>query len=113
MRRILQSRSPHVLYVDHSHDNGRALYQLAYQLDLEDIVTKRADSRYEDDLKVLSSVKLESGLEAKGRKRGLVQASGYGFLYRRFPFRGFSKQMAAVSPRTTSLVSASAPCIFS
>jgi hypothetical protein len=56
----------HVLYVDHSHDNGRALYQLAYQLDLEDIVAKRADSRYEDDLKVLSSIKLDFGYIGAG-----------------------------------------------
>jgi bifunctional non-homologous end joining protein LigD len=48
LKRILPSRSPHVLYVDHSRGNGTALYRLACQLDLEGIVAKRADSRYED-----------------------------------------------------------------
>jgi bifunctional non-homologous end joining protein LigD len=46
LKRILPSRSRHVLYVDHSQGNGTALYRLACQLDLEGIVAKRADSRY-------------------------------------------------------------------
>jgi ATP-dependent DNA ligase len=49
LKRILPSRSPHVLYVDHSRGNGTALYRLACPLDLEGIVAKRADSRYEDN----------------------------------------------------------------
>jgi bifunctional non-homologous end joining protein LigD len=34
LKRILPSRSAHVLYVDHSRGNGSALYRLACQLDL-------------------------------------------------------------------------------
>ena len=49
LKRILPSRSAHVLYVDHSRGNGTALYRLACQLDLEGIVAKRADSRYKDN----------------------------------------------------------------
>jgi hypothetical protein len=49
LKRILPSRSAHVLYVDHSRDNGTALYRLACQLDLEGIVAKRADSIYDDN----------------------------------------------------------------
>ena len=48
LKRILPSRSAHVLYVDHSRGNGTSLYRLACQLDLEGMVAKRADSRYED-----------------------------------------------------------------
>jgi len=49
LKRILPSRSAHVLYVDHSRGNGTALYRLACQLDLEGIVAKRADSKHEDN----------------------------------------------------------------
>jgi hypothetical protein len=49
LKRILPSRSTHVLYVNHSRGNGTALYRLACQLDLEGIVAKRADHRYEDN----------------------------------------------------------------
>jgi len=47
LRRILPSRSPHVLYVDHTRGNGTELYRLACQLDLEGIVAKRVNSPYE------------------------------------------------------------------
>jgi bifunctional non-homologous end joining protein LigD len=46
LRRILPSRSAHLLYVDHTRGSGRRLYQLACELDLEGIVAKRADSPY-------------------------------------------------------------------
>jgi bifunctional non-homologous end joining protein LigD len=48
LKRILPSRSAHILYVDHSRGNGTALYRLACQLDLEGIVAKRAESPYTD-----------------------------------------------------------------
>ena len=57
LKRILPSRSPHVLYVDHSRGNGTALYRLACQLDLEGIVAKRPDSRYEDNPNVRNWIK--------------------------------------------------------
>lgn len=44
LRRILPSRSPHVLYVNHTRTSGTELYRLCCQLDLEGIVAKRADS---------------------------------------------------------------------
>src|SRR5688572_29747377 len=48
LKRILPSRSAHLLYVDHTRGSGIELYRLACQLDLEGIVAKRADSIYED-----------------------------------------------------------------
>ena len=52
LKRILPSRSRHLLYVDHTKGAGTELYHLAFQLDLEGIVAKRADSLY-DDIKPL------------------------------------------------------------
>src|SRR5687767_1215016 len=49
LRRLLPSRSAHVLNVDPTKGACQRLYELACQLDLEGIVAKRADSRYEDD----------------------------------------------------------------
>ena len=49
LKRILPSRSPHVLYVDHTRGSGTELFRLYCQLDLEGIVAKRADSPYEDN----------------------------------------------------------------
>lgn len=46
LKRILPSRSAYVLYVDHVLGAGQRLYELACELDLEGIVTKRADSPY-------------------------------------------------------------------
>jgi bifunctional non-homologous end joining protein LigD len=48
LKRILPSRSPHLLYVDHTKGAGTELYRLACQLDLEGIVAKKADSPYDD-----------------------------------------------------------------
>jgi bifunctional non-homologous end joining protein LigD len=48
LKRILPTSSPHILYVDHVKGAGRRLYSLACQLDLEGIVAKPANSRYED-----------------------------------------------------------------
>ena len=49
LKRILPSRSPHVLYLDHTRGSGTELYCLCCQLDLEEIVAKRAESLYEDN----------------------------------------------------------------
>jgi bifunctional non-homologous end joining protein LigD len=49
LKRILPYDSRHVLYVDHTRGSGTELYRLACQLDLEGIVAKRADSRYEQN----------------------------------------------------------------
>jgi bifunctional non-homologous end joining protein LigD len=48
LKRILPTRSPHLLYVDHTKGAGTELYRLACQLDLEGIVAKKADSPYDD-----------------------------------------------------------------
>ena len=48
LKRILPSRSPYLLYVDHTKGAGTELYRLACQLDLEGIVAKKADSPYDD-----------------------------------------------------------------
>jgi|SRR5688572_4439166 len=70
LKRILPSRSPHVLYVDHSHGNGSALYRLACQLDLEGIVAKRADSKYEDNPNVRSWIKIKNPAYSQKDGRG-------------------------------------------
>ena len=75
LKRILSSRSPHILYVDHSRGNGTALYRLACQLDLE-IVAKRADSRYEGNPHVWSRPRSRILPTVKRKARRLVQGSG-------------------------------------
>jgi bifunctional non-homologous end joining protein LigD len=60
LKRILPSRSAHILYVDHSRGNGTALYRLACQLDLEGIVAKRADSVYYDNPKDPNWIKIKN-----------------------------------------------------
>jgi ATP-dependent DNA ligase len=70
LKRILPSRSPHILYVDHSRGNGSALYRLACQLDLEGIVAKRADSRYEDNPNTLNWIKIKNPAYSQKEGRG-------------------------------------------
>jgi bifunctional non-homologous end joining protein LigD len=70
LKRILPSRSPHVLYVDHSRGNGSALYRLACQLDLEGIVAKRADSRYEDNPNARNWIKIKNPVYSQKEGRG-------------------------------------------
>jgi bifunctional non-homologous end joining protein LigD len=70
LKRILPSRSPHVLYVDHSRGNGTALYRLACQLDLEGIVAKRADSRYEDNPNGRNWIKIKNPAYSQKEGRG-------------------------------------------
>jgi bifunctional non-homologous end joining protein LigD len=70
LKRILPSRSAHVLYVDHSRGNGTALYRLACQLDLEGIVAKRADSIYEDNPNERKWIKIKN--PAYSQKEGRV-----------------------------------------
>jgi bifunctional non-homologous end joining protein LigD len=77
LKRILPSRSPHILYVDHSRGNGTALYRLACQLDLEGIVAKRADSRYEDNPNVWNWVKIKNpAYSQKEGRRELFKRAG-------------------------------------
>lgn len=47
LKRVLPRRSPYVLYVDHVHGTGKQLFEWACAWDLEGIVAKKADSRYE------------------------------------------------------------------
>jgi bifunctional non-homologous end joining protein LigD len=70
LKRILPSRSPHVLYVDHSRGNGTALYRLACQLDLEGIVAKRADSTYEDNPNAQNWIKIKNPAYSQKEGRG-------------------------------------------
>ena len=70
LKRILPSRSSHVLYVDHSRGNGTALYRLACQLDLEGIVAKRADSQYEDGLNSRNWIKIKNPVYSQKEGRG-------------------------------------------
>jgi bifunctional non-homologous end joining protein LigD len=70
LKRILPSRSAHVLYVDHSRGNGTALYHLACQLDLEGIVAKRADSIYEDNPNARHWIKIKNPAYSQKEGRG-------------------------------------------
>jgi bifunctional non-homologous end joining protein LigD len=47
LKRTLPQRSRYVLYVDHVRGTGKQLFEWACAWDLEGIVAKRADSRYE------------------------------------------------------------------
>ena len=47
LENILPRRSRYVLYVDHVHATGKQLFDWACAWDLEGIVAKKADSRYE------------------------------------------------------------------
>jgi bifunctional non-homologous end joining protein LigD len=77
LKRILPSRSPHVLYVDHSRGNGTALYSLACQLDLEGIVAKRADSTYEDNPNGRKWIKIKNPAYSQKEGRGdLLKRAG-------------------------------------
>jgi bifunctional non-homologous end joining protein LigD len=77
LKRILPSRSPHILYVDHSRGNGTALYRLACQLDLEGIVAKRADGRYEDNPNVRNWIKIKNpAYSQKEGRRDLFKRAG-------------------------------------
>lgn len=60
LKRILPSRSPHVLYLDHTRGNRSELFRLACQFDLEGIVAKRADSRYEDNPNSRNRIKIKN-----------------------------------------------------
>jgi bifunctional non-homologous end joining protein LigD len=70
LKRILPSRSAHVIYVDHSRGNGTALYRLACQLDLEGIVAKHADSIYEDNPNVRHWIKIRNPAYSQKEWRG-------------------------------------------
>jgi len=67
---ILPARSPHVLHVDHTREAGTDLYKVACQLDLERIVAKRIDSRYEETGAIGQWIKIHNpSNRQKGRQR--------------------------------------------
>lgn len=85
LKRILPSRSAHILYIDHSRGNGTALYRLACQLDLEGIVAKRIDSVYENNPSARHWIKIQRTVRRKeGRtcSRRLVDFTFYGVCFR-------------------------------
>jgi bifunctional non-homologous end joining protein LigD len=59
LKKLLPSRSPHILYVDHTKGSGTELLQLICQLDLEGIVAKKADSIYDDEPKSRHWIKIK------------------------------------------------------
>lgn len=75
LKRILPSRSPHVLYVDHTRSSGTELYRLCCQLDLEGIVAIRADSPYEDNERSPHWIKIKNPNYSQ-KASGFIQASG-------------------------------------
>ena len=60
LKKLLPSRSPYILYVDHTRESGTELYQLICQLDLEGIVAKKADSVYDDNSKSRHWIKIKN-----------------------------------------------------
>lgn len=60
LKKLLPSRSPHILYVDHTRESGTELYHLICQLDLEGIVAKKADSSYDDNPKSRKWIKTKN-----------------------------------------------------
>jgi bifunctional non-homologous end joining protein LigD len=74
LKRILPSRSLHLLYVDHTKGAGTELYRLACQLDLEGIVAKKADSPYDDTAR---------GSWIKIKNPSYSQKEGHGDLFKR------------------------------
>jgi bifunctional non-homologous end joining protein LigD len=70
LRRLLPSRSAHVLYVDHTKGSGQRLYELACELDLEGIVAKRADSYYEDNPNARNWIKIKNPSYSQKEGRG-------------------------------------------
>ena len=60
LKRILPSRSAHVLYVDHTMGDGRWLYQCACEMDLEGIVAKHKASPYSNRLSRSSWIKIKN-----------------------------------------------------
>jgi len=70
LRRLLSSRSAHVLYVDHAKGAGQRLYELACELHLEGIVAKRADSPYKEDARNPHWVKIKNPAYSQKDGRG-------------------------------------------
>jgi bifunctional non-homologous end joining protein LigD len=70
LKRILPSRSNHILYVDHTKGGGTNLYRLACQLDLEGIVAKKADSPYEDNERQPNWIKIKNSHYSQKAGRG-------------------------------------------
>jgi bifunctional non-homologous end joining protein LigD len=70
LRRLLPSRSAHVLYVDHTKGSGQRLYELACELDLEGIVAKRADSPYKEDARNPHWIKIKNPANSQKEGRG-------------------------------------------
>ena len=69
LKRVLASRSPHLLYVHHTKGAGTELYRLACQLDLEGIVAKKADSPYDDNVRG-SWIKIKNPSYSRKEGRG-------------------------------------------
>src|SRR6185503_10761037 len=60
LKRILPSRSAHVLYVRHLKGKGRWLYGRVCELDLEGVVAKHGASPYQDRLSRNSWIKIKN-----------------------------------------------------
>jgi bifunctional non-homologous end joining protein LigD len=70
LKRLLPSRSAHVLYVDHTKGSGQRLYELACQLDLEGIVAKKAASPYGQNAKGKDWIKIKNPNYSQKEGRG-------------------------------------------
>jgi bifunctional non-homologous end joining protein LigD len=70
LKEIVPPRSPHMVYVNHTRAVGTELYKLACQLDLEGIVAKRIDSRYEENGKTGQWIKINNPSYSQKEGRG-------------------------------------------
>lgn len=70
LRRLLPSRSSHVLYVDQTKGTGQRLFELACQLDLEGIVAKRAASTYGQNVTGEDWIKIKNPNYSQKEGRG-------------------------------------------
>jgi bifunctional non-homologous end joining protein LigD len=60
LKRILPSRSAHLLYLRHLKGKGRWLYQRVCEFDLEGVVAKHKASPYQDRLSRDSWIKIKN-----------------------------------------------------
>lgn len=70
LKTILPAQSSHLLYVDHTRGAGTELYKVVRQLDLEGIVAKRIDSRYDENGKSGLWITIKNPSYSQKERRG-------------------------------------------
>jgi bifunctional non-homologous end joining protein LigD len=78
LRGIVPVESACLLHVDFIPEKGKELFQLACEQDLEGVVGKWAQGRYQDDGRSTSWVKIKNPSYSQAEERGRGGASGRG-----------------------------------